>query len=63
MKNKINHREKIISLLEKKGSLYLGDITKEISVSPRSGYKFIEELMEEGVITHQPDSLRITLTT
>jgi len=56
-----NYREKIISLLRSKGSLYLGDITKEISVSPQSGYKFIEELMEEGIIVHQPDSLKIKL--
>jgi len=58
-KNKL--REKIISLLESRGSLYLGDIIKEISVSPQSGYKFIEELKEEGVIKHQQDSLKITL--
>jgi Mn-dependent DtxR family transcriptional regulator len=61
MENKMKLREKIISLLENKGSLYLGDITKEISVSPQSGYKFIEELMEEGIVKHQKDSLKITL--
>jgi len=54
-------REKIISLLRKKGSLYLGDITKEISLSPQSGYKYIEELMEEGIVVHQPNSLKIKL--
>jgi len=61
MNDKMKLREKIISLLKKKGSLYLGDITMEIQVSPQSGYQFIEELMEEGIVKHQPDSLKITL--
>ncbi len=61
MSEKRKLQEKIISLLESKGSLYLGDIAKEISVSPQSGYKYIEELMEEGVVVHQPGSLKITL--
>jgi Mn-dependent DtxR family transcriptional regulator len=61
MENKMKLREKIISLLESRGSLYLGDITKAISVSPQSGYKFIEELMDEGIVKHQEDSLKITL--
>ncbi len=61
MTEKKQLREKIISLLKSKGSLYLGDITKEISVSPQSGYKYIEELMEEGIVVHQPNSLKITL--
>ena len=54
-------REKIISLLQKKGSLYLGDITKEISLSPQSGYKYIEELMEEGIVVRKSNSLKIKL--
>ena len=62
MNDKIKLREKIISLLESRGSLYLGDIIKEISVSPHSGYKFVEEMIEEGVLRHQEDSLRITLS-
>ena len=61
MENRMKLRERIISLLESRGSLYLGDIAKEISVSPQSGYKFIEELMEEGIVKHQEDSLKITL--
>ncbi len=61
MENKKRHREKIISLLKSKGSLYLGDIVKEISVSPQSGYKFIEEMMDEGIVTQQADSRKITL--
>ena len=61
MDDKRKLQEKIISLLREKGSLYLGDITKEISVSPQSGYKFIEELMDEGILVHQEDSLKITL--
>jgi Mn-dependent DtxR family transcriptional regulator len=61
MENKMKLRERIISLLESRGSLYLGDIAKEISVSPQSGYKFIEELMDEGIVKHQEDSLKITL--
>ena len=54
-------RKKIISLLQAKGSLYLGDIIREISVSPQSGYKFIEELKEEGIIKNLQDSPKITL--
>ena len=50
MENKMKLKEKIISLLESRGSLYLGDIAKEILVSPQSGYKFIEEMMEEGIV-------------
>jgi len=61
MDNALKLREKIISLLESRGSLYFGDIIKEISVSPHSGSKFIEELLEEGVVKRQPDSFRITL--
>jgi predicted transcriptional regulator len=61
MNDKTKFREKIISLLRSKGSLYLGDIAKEISVSPQSGYKFIEELMEEGIVMRQQGSLKITL--
>jgi Mn-dependent DtxR family transcriptional regulator len=61
MDDKTKLREKIISLLETKGSLYLGDIAKEISVSPQSGYKFIEELMEEGIVTRKQGSLKISL--
>lgn len=62
MNDKTKLRKKIISLLESRGSLYLGDIVKEISVSPQSGYKFIEEMMEEGVLRHQENSIKITLT-
>jgi predicted transcriptional regulator len=62
MNDKTKLREKIISLLRSRGSLYLGDIVKEISVSPQSGYKFIEELMEEGVLRHQENSIKITLS-
>jgi Mn-dependent DtxR family transcriptional regulator len=62
MNDKTKLREKIISLLRSRGSLFLGDIVKEISVSPQSGYKFIEQMMEEGVLRHQDDSLKITLT-
>jgi len=61
MNDKIKLREKIISLLNRRGSLYFGDIIKEISVSPQSGYKFIEELKEEGIVKQQQDSLKITL--
>jgi len=61
MDDNTNFRERIISLLKNKGSLYLGDIAREMSVSPQSGYKFIEELMEEGIVKHQEDSMKITL--
>jgi len=61
MEDRIILREKIISLLQKKGSLYLGDITKEISLSPQSGYKYIEELMEEGIVVRKSNSLKIKL--
>jgi Mn-dependent DtxR family transcriptional regulator len=61
MTDKTKLREKIISLLKSKGSLYLGDIAKEISVSPQSGYKLFEEMMEEGIVKRQPKSLKITL--
>ena len=61
MNDKTELREKIISLLERKGSLYLGDIVKEISVSPQSGLKFIEEMMKEGIVKHPENSPKITL--
>ncbi|MCB8994468.1 MAG: hypothetical protein H6538_02550 [Bacteroidales bacterium] len=54
-------REKIISLLKMKGSLYLGDIIREVSLSPQTGYKFIQEMKEEGIVRQQADSLKITL--
>ncbi len=61
MDEKMQLREKVISLLENKGSLYLGDIIKEISVSPKSGYKFVKELEEEGILKLKENSLKITL--
>lgn len=62
MPDKSQLRERIISLLKSKGSLYLGDIIREISVSPQSGYKFVEELKEEGVLRQERGSLKITLS-
>jgi Mn-dependent DtxR family transcriptional regulator len=61
MEDNMNFREKIISLLRKKGSMYLGDIAREMSVSPQHGYKFVEALMDEGLVMQVPGTLKISL--
>ena len=55
-------REKVISLLRSKGSMYLGDIAREMSVSPQHGYKFVEQLMNEGIVRQVPGTLKISLS-
>jgi len=60
--NKQTLREKIIALLESRGSLYLGDIIKELSMSPRTGFECIHEMKKEGILKTQPDSPKLTLS-
>ncbi len=61
MDDKGKIKVRIISLLKNKGSLYVGDIIKEMEISPKSGYKFINDLRKKGLLKIQPGSPKIIL--
>jgi len=61
----VNHpvKRKIIRLLKKESSLSLGEISKKLLLSNRSGLQYILELKKSGIIKNDDNPTKYRLNT